>query len=123
VIELALKQYRREGEVTAPGRHGRPNRIKAEKFIHGIDQALPDIYSGRGLTAVWRRPDKKTYRLGAIGRMEESGPAIKLAQGIIHRCDACGGATPIGRSSSNRRWVPASLRNMLPRSNAVGLHL
>ena len=24
--------------------------------------------------------------------MEESGLAIKLAQGIIHRCDACGGA-------------------------------
>ena len=22
--------------------------------------------------------------------MEESGPVIKLAQGIIHRCDACG---------------------------------
>jgi len=27
VIELAREQYRREGEVTAPGRHGRPNRI------------------------------------------------------------------------------------------------
>ena len=43
VIELARQQYRREGEVTAPGRHGRPNRVKAEKFIDGIDQALLEL--------------------------------------------------------------------------------
>src|SRR5688572_29028582 len=38
VIELARRHYRREGEVTAPSRHGRPHRVKAEKFIDGIDQ-------------------------------------------------------------------------------------
>ena len=43
VIELAREQYRREGEVTAPGRHGRPNQVKAEKFIDGIDQALLEL--------------------------------------------------------------------------------
>src|SRR5258708_1627251 len=40
VIELARQHYRREGGVTAPGRHGRPTRVPAEKFIEGIDQAL-----------------------------------------------------------------------------------
>ena len=40
VIELARQHYRREGEVTAPGRHGRPNRVKAEKFIDGIPLAM-----------------------------------------------------------------------------------
>src|SRR5260370_4599342 len=43
VIELARQHYRREGGVTAPGRHGRPNRVKAEKFIDGIDQALLEL--------------------------------------------------------------------------------
>ncbi len=40
VIELARQHYRREGGVTAPGRHGRPTRVPAEKFIEGLDQAL-----------------------------------------------------------------------------------
>ena len=43
VIELARQHYRREGEVTARGRHGRPNRVKAEKFIDGVDQALLEL--------------------------------------------------------------------------------
>ena len=43
VIELARQHYRREGEVTAPGRHGRRNWVKAEKFIDGLDQALLEL--------------------------------------------------------------------------------
>jgi len=40
VIELARQHYRREGGVTSRGRHGRPTRVPAEKFIEGLDQAL-----------------------------------------------------------------------------------
>ena len=36
VIESARQHYRREGEVIAPGRDGRLNRVKAEKFIDGM---------------------------------------------------------------------------------------
>jgi hypothetical protein len=43
VIELARQHYRRDGGVTIPGRHGRPNRVKAEKFIDGVDQALLEL--------------------------------------------------------------------------------
>jgi len=43
VIELARQHYRRDGGVTVPGRHGRPNRVKAEKFIDGVDQALLEL--------------------------------------------------------------------------------
>jgi hypothetical protein len=43
VTELARQHYRRDGGVTVPGRHGRPNRVKAEKFIDGVDQALLEL--------------------------------------------------------------------------------
>lgn len=43
VIELARQHYRRDGGVTVPGRHGRPSRVKAEKFIDGVDQALLEL--------------------------------------------------------------------------------
>ena len=36
VTELAQQHYRREG--TAPGRLGKPKRLRAEKFIKGTDQ-------------------------------------------------------------------------------------
>lgn len=43
VIELARRLYTLEGGVTAPGRHGRPTRVPAEKFIEGTDQALLEL--------------------------------------------------------------------------------
>jgi hypothetical protein len=64
VIELARQHYRREGGVTVPGRHGRPNRVKAEKFIDGIDQALLELLehnpllpeAGVEIERLWCRP-------------------------------------------------------------------
>jgi len=43
VIELARQHYRRDGGVTALGRHGSPTRVPAEKFIEGTDQALLEL--------------------------------------------------------------------------------
>ena len=106
------------------GSVGTDSVAKGERTVHSRPEGLcgrPPLKSAADTSK--NTTNKKTYRLGAIGRMEDSGPAIKLAQGTIHHCDACGGRDPIGRSSSNRRRVPATLRNMLPRSNAVGLHL
>ncbi len=49
VIELARQHYRGEAGVTAPGRHGRPTRVPAEKFIEGTDQALLELLEHRSL--------------------------------------------------------------------------